>query len=179
MTFTAGSQRSCRGNVHPGRGSSHELLKEGKLNPQSLTKMELVGADMYMPEMLWTLYFIQSQGYNLETIQLYQDNKSMHLLMNNGQFSSGKKTNHNRAKFFFIKDRIDSRDTRVVHCPTEKMWTNMLVKAFRVMQSNIMNCSKEYNDSETNDENSAQTKNAEKRCKASPVTGRISLQAPT
>jgi hypothetical protein len=100
--------------------------------------------------------------------------------MKNGQFSSGKKMKHIRAKFSFITDRIDSRDIRVVHCPTEKMWADVLTKqlqgkAFRVMQSKLMNCSEEYKDSETNDENSVQAKDAEKQCKASPVPGRLSL----
>jgi hypothetical protein len=94
-------------------------LRKVKINTQSLTKMELVGVDMYMPEMLCRRYFIQSQGYDVETIQLYQDNKSTQLLMKNGQFSSRKKIKHIRAKFYFIKDRIDSGDIRVVHCPTE------------------------------------------------------------
>jgi hypothetical protein len=161
---------------------SHEDKVE--LNTQSLTETELVGADMYMPEMLWMLYFIQSRGYDVETIHLYQDNKSTQLLMKNEQFSSGKKTKHIRVKFFFIKDRIDSGYIRVVHCPTEEMWADVLTKplqgkAFRVMQSKLMNCSEEYTDSETNDENSTQAKDAEKRCKASPVAGRMSLRAPT
>ncbi len=60
------------------------------------------------------LNFIQSQGYDVETIQLYQDNYSTQLLMKNGQFLSRKKMKHIRAKFFFIKDRIDSREIRVV-----------------------------------------------------------------
>jgi hypothetical protein len=68
--------------------------------------------------------------------------------MKNGQFSSGKKTTHARAKLFFLKDRIVSRDIRVVHCSTEEMWANMLMKplqgkALRVMQSKLMNCSEE------------------------------------
>jgi hypothetical protein len=48
--------------------------------------------------------------------------------MKNGQFSSGKKTQHIRAKFFFMKDRIDSREMRVVHCPIKEMWADMLTK---------------------------------------------------
>jgi hypothetical protein len=104
--------------------------------------------------------------------------------MKNGQFSSGKKMTHIRVKFFFIKSRIDSRDIKVVHCPTEEMWVDVLIKplqgkAFRVMRSKLMNCSEEYKDSETYDENSAQAKNGEKQCKASPVAGRMSLQGPT
>jgi hypothetical protein len=86
-----------------------------KTNTKSSTKIELVGADMYMPEMLWSLYFIQSQGYNVEIIKLYQDNKSTKLLMKNGWFSSRKRTKHIKAKLFFIKDRIDSGEMRVKH----------------------------------------------------------------
>jgi hypothetical protein len=64
------------------------------------------------------------------------------------------------------------------------MWADMLTKplqfkAFRAMQSKLMNCSEEYEDSKTNDKNNAQAKDAGKQCKASPVTGRMSLQAPT
>jgi hypothetical protein len=44
---------------------------------------ELVGADMYMPEMLWSLAFMDSQGYDTEIIELYEDNKSAELLMKN------------------------------------------------------------------------------------------------
>jgi hypothetical protein len=72
-----------------------------------LTETELVAADIYMPEMLWMLYFIQSQGYGAECVGLYQDNISTQLLMKNGRFSSGKKTKPIKAKFFFIKDRVD------------------------------------------------------------------------
>jgi hypothetical protein len=98
--------------------------------------------------------------------------------------SSRKKTKHIRAMIFFKKDRIDSRDVRVVHCPTEEMWADVLMKplqgkAFRVMRSKLMNCCEEYKDSKTNDKNSAQAKDTEKQCKASPVAGKTSLRAPT
>ncbi len=100
-------------NLGEGAGSSY--LRKLKTNTRSSTKTELVGADMYMPEMLWSLYFIQSQGYDMETIELYQDNKSMELHMKNGRFLSRKRTKHIKAMFFFIKDRIDSREMRVKH----------------------------------------------------------------
>jgi hypothetical protein len=131
-----------------GEGAVTRYSRKVKLNTQSLTKTKLVGADMHMPEMLWTLYFLQIQGYDVETIQLYQDNKSMQLLMKNGKLLS-KKTKHIRAMFFFIKDRIDSGEIRAVHCPTEEMWEDVLTKplqgkAFRVMRSKQMICCEEY-----------------------------------
>jgi hypothetical protein len=90
-----------------GKRAAESYLRKMKMNTRSLTETELVGADMFMPEMLWLLYFIQSQGYKSECIGLYQDNIGSQLLMKNGRFSSGKKTKHFKAKFFFIKDKVD------------------------------------------------------------------------
>ncbi len=63
---------------------------------------------MFMPEMLWSLYFIQAQGYETECMGLYQDTISTQLLLKNRKMSSGKRTKHTKAKFFFIKDREKS-----------------------------------------------------------------------
>ena len=59
---------------------------------------------------------------------LYQDNISTQLLIKNGRFSSGKKTKHIKAKFFFIKDRVDNGEIRVIDCPAEEMWADVLTK---------------------------------------------------
>ncbi len=75
---------------------------------------------------------------------LYQDNISTQLLIKNGKMSSGKKTKHIKAKFFFIKDRVDDGEVKVLDCPTEKMWVDIMTKllqgtAFRVMRAEVMN----------------------------------------
>ncbi len=98
-----------------GEGAVSSYLRKLKLNTCSLTKMELVSTDMYMPDMLWSSYFMQSQGYNVEIIELYQDNKSTELLVTNGRFLSGKRTKHIKAKFFLVKDRIKNKEMSVVH----------------------------------------------------------------
>ncbi len=77
-----------------GKGATLSYSRTLKLNTRSLTETELVAADRYTPDMLWTLYFIQSQGYGAECVGLYQDNISAQLLMKNGQFSSGKNETH-------------------------------------------------------------------------------------
>ncbi len=88
-----------------GKGATISYSRKVKLNLQSSTEAELVVADMFMPETLWSLHFIQEQDYETECVGLYQDNISTQLLIKNGQMSSGKKTKHvNEAKFFFIKD---------------------------------------------------------------------------
>ncbi len=71
----------------------------------------------------------------------------------NGNFSSGKKTKHIKAKFFFIKDKVDSGEIRVIDCPAEKMWADVLTKplqgmAFRTMRAQLMNCANNYEDEE-------------------------------
>jgi len=90
-----------------GRGATSSYSRKLKLNTGSSTETEIMTADMFMPEMLWSLHFIQAQGCKVECIGLYQNNISSQLLIKNGKMSSGKKTKHIKAKFFFIKDRVD------------------------------------------------------------------------
>ncbi len=82
---------------------------------------------------------------------LYPDNISIQLLIKNGKMSSGKKTKHIKAKFFFIKDRIDNGEIRVLDCPAEEMWADIMTKplqgtVFRVMRAELMNCPVNYKD---------------------------------
>jgi hypothetical protein len=141
-----------RGGVFSlGRGTTSSYSRKLKLNTRSSTKTELVTADMFTPEMLWSLDFIQAQGYEAECVGLYQDNISTQLLIKNGKMLSGKKTKHIKAKFFFIKDRVDDGEIRVIDCPTEKMWADIMTKplqgtAFRVMRAELMNCDVNYKD---------------------------------
>jgi hypothetical protein len=132
--------------------------------------------------MLWSLYFIQSQGYKVETIELYQYNKSTELLVKNGQFLSGKRTKTHQGNVFFIKDRIDSGEMRVEHRPAEKMWADVLTKslqgtAFRQMHAKLMNCKVNYEEDEVAFEQiMAKAKHARR---AIPATGRVTEQGPT
>ena len=103
-----------------GRGATSSYSRKVKLNTRSSTETELVTASMFMTEMLWSLHFIQAQGYDAECIGLYQDNISTQLLIKNGKMSSGKKTKHKKAKFFFIKDRVDDGEIKVVDCPPKR-----------------------------------------------------------
>ena len=140
-----------------GRGATSSYSRKLKLNTRSSTETELVAADMFMPEMLWSLHFIQAQGYEAECVGLYQDNISTQLLIKNGKMSSGKKTKHIKAKFFFIKDRVDSGEITVIDCPAEGMWADVMTKplqgtAFRVMRAELMNCEVNYEDPPEEDE---------------------------
>ena len=41
------------------------FLRKQKVNTRSSTESELVGVDDTMPTVLWSLYFIQEQGYDM------------------------------------------------------------------------------------------------------------------
>ncbi len=119
----------------------------------------------------------------METIKLYQDNKSTELLMMNRRFSSGNRTKHIKAKFFLHKDRIkNKKEMRVVHQPTKEMWTDVLTKplqgrAFKEMRAKLMNCKENYKEEhagighkQTNEKSSMNKRT---------VTGRMAKRGPT
>ncbi len=136
-----------------GRGSTSSYSRKIKLNTMSSSETELLVSHMYMPEMLWSLNFIQGQGYEAECVGLYQDNISSQLLIKNGRMSSGRKTKCIKSKFFFIKDRVDEGEIKVIDCLGEEMWADILTKplqgmAFRKMRSKLMNCPVNYDKEE-------------------------------
>jgi hypothetical protein len=66
------------GAMSLGRDIIYGTSKQHKLNTKSSTEAELVGVDDVMPQVLWTLYFLESQGYNIYDNILYQDKKSLY-----------------------------------------------------------------------------------------------------
>ena len=107
--------------------------------------------DDALPMILWTLYFIKAQGYTVDQNVVYQDNMSTMRLAINGQVSSSKRTKHIKARYYFIKDKIDEGEVEIRHCPTKKMWSDILNKpktgaAFRKDRAMLMNVPVEYDD---------------------------------
>jgi hypothetical protein len=94
------------GALSLGGGVIYGTSKKQKLNTKSSTESELVGADDVMPQILWTLYFLEAQGFKIVDDVLYQDNKSSILLETNGRGSSGKRTRHIVVRYFFIAYRV-------------------------------------------------------------------------
>ena len=111
-----------------GCGAISSYSRRIKVNTRSSTETELVLVDAYMPEVLWSLYFIQAQGYGVEYAEIHQDNVSEQMLDTNRKFSSSRKTKHIKAKFFFIKDKVDSGEVKIVDFPAGVMWADVLTK---------------------------------------------------
>jgi hypothetical protein len=90
------------GAMSLGRGCLYGTSRRQKLNTNSSTESEIVGTHDVMPQALWTLYFLEAQGYKIDKNILYQDNKSSILLETNGRASSGQRTRHMNVRYFFI-----------------------------------------------------------------------------
>jgi hypothetical protein len=63
-----------------GKGATISGSNKHRSNSKSACKSKLIGQDDYISTMLWSLYFMQAQGYPITNIRLYQDNKSTILL---------------------------------------------------------------------------------------------------
>ena len=81
-----------------------------------------------MPQILWTQYFLEAQGYQIHDSVVCQDNQSTMLLANNGRASSSKRTCHMNIWYFFVTDRIQAGDLQVEYCPTDEMIADFSMK---------------------------------------------------
>ena len=111
-----------------GQVSITSMSNKQKINTKSSTEYEVIGADDALPQMLWTKYFMEEQGYNIDENIMYQDNMSAMLLEKNGKKSSTKNTKHINVRYFFIKDRIATGDVKIDHCGTKKMLADHFTK---------------------------------------------------
>jgi hypothetical protein len=96
-----------------------------------------------MPIILWTRYFLLSQGYGVVKNLLLQDNRSSILLERNGRALSGKPTRHINIQYFFISDWVNMKEVSLHWCPTKEMvadfWTKPLQGShFRKLRDYIM-----------------------------------------
>ena len=132
-----------------GKGAVISFYRKQKLSAKSSTEAELIGVDDAIPQVLWTRYFIEDQGYTITEDVILQDNMSAMKLEVNGKASSSWKIKHINIRFFFIKDHIDNGEVSVKYCPTEYMWTDIFTKplqgaSFRKMRAMIMSCPEDY-----------------------------------
>ena len=102
-----------------------------KLNTGSSTKAELVGIDDALKYIMWGLYFIQAQGFEVKKNVLVQDNKSTILMATNGRFSCTKHTKRTKNRYFMIKDKIGRGEVIIQYCPTGDMWADINANALQ------------------------------------------------
>jgi hypothetical protein len=81
-----------------------------------------------MPIILWTCYFLLSQGYGVIENLLLQDNKSSILLERNGKAFSGKHTRHINIHYFFITDQLNMKELTIEWCPMKQIVAYFMTK---------------------------------------------------
>ena len=111
-----------------GSGSVFSKSTKQKINTKSSTESELIAASDMSGQVMWTVYFLKSQGYDIQRNIVYQDNQSAILLEKNRQLSSSQRTRHINICYFFIRDRVENNDMEIVYCPTEEMLGDFFTK---------------------------------------------------
>jgi hypothetical protein len=116
------------GTLSLGKGSVYSTSTQQKTNMKSSTEAKLVRVDDVMPLILWTRYFLDAQGYDIKENKVFQDNQSAMLLEKNGGRSSSRRTWHINIWYFFVTDRIQSKESTVEYCPTGEMLADLFTK---------------------------------------------------
>ena len=111
-----------------GKGAVISVSKKQKLNTRSSTEAELVAVDDFMPVMLWTKLFLETQGHQIDANILHQDNKSAILLEKNGRASSSKRTRHLNIRHFFVTDQVAKGNLKIQFCSTDDMIADFQTK---------------------------------------------------
>ena len=80
---------------------------------------------------------------------VFEDKQSTMRLALNGTMSSSKQTKHIKARYYFIKDKIDEGEVDLMYCPTEMMTVDILSRpkcgaAFRRDRAKLMNVPIDY-----------------------------------
>jgi hypothetical protein len=111
-----------------GKGAAISLLNVMKCNPRSSTKTGLISIHDKLPDITWTRFFVEGQGYNIDEYMIFQDNMSSLSLEKNGRVSSLKRTKHIKAKIFLDQGLLQFWRDRTCYCPTDVMWADILTK---------------------------------------------------
>jgi hypothetical protein len=137
--------RSHNGGVLSlGKGAVHATSCRQKLNTKSSTEAEILAVGDILPQVIWTRYFLEAQGYRISDSIVFQDNQNSILLERNGRTSSGKRTRHINIRYFFVTDRVANGGLRIEYCPTKIMLADYFTKPlqgtqFRTFRDRIMN----------------------------------------
>ena len=80
------------GTFTMGKGIIYSTATKQKMVTRSSTESEVVSVCDVLPQISWTAYFVEEQGFPVDHSLLYQDNQSAMLLEMNGKKSSTKRT---------------------------------------------------------------------------------------
>ena len=120
-------------NLIIGKGTIYGGSLKLKLNSKGSTEAELISISDKINQVLWTKYFLEWQGYKMNSIIIYQDNE-VSILKQNGKRSSRKGTVHISIPYFFITDKVQNGEIDNKYIPTGKMIADYFTK---LLQGNL------------------------------------------
>jgi hypothetical protein len=126
-----------------GGGSVRSRSTKQKVVARSSTESELIGLSDEMSQVLWTRNFLLEQGYKVDAATVMQDNMSTITMANKGR-STSNRTRHIAIRYFFVKDRIESKEIKIKYEKTDEMVADYFTKPlqgelFRKHRATILN----------------------------------------
>lgn len=110
-----------------GGGTVFASSSKQKLNSKSSFEAELIGLSDRLPQVIWTRYWLQSQGYKVNPAKVYQDNMSTIAVIKKGK-STSMNSRHVNIRYFFAKDRADNKEIEIEYKKTDEMVADILTK---------------------------------------------------
>ena len=103
------------------RGAMINQSKKLGAVTNSLTEMEIILNSEQFPKCTWFRYFRLAQGDNAKEDILMQNNMSAITLQKNYPYSTRKGTKYICTCYYFIIDKINNKEVKIIYCLTEKM----------------------------------------------------------
>ena len=110
-----------------GKGPIFARSVKQKIVSKSSTESELIALSDACSQVISTRNFITAQGLTIGPANVYQDNQSVMHLIKNG-FSNSERTRHINIRYFWLKDRMESGDIKIIYLKTEDMIADILTK---------------------------------------------------
>ena len=100
-------------------GAVHCKSVKQQIVTKSSTEAELVALSDSANQALHIRNFILAQGHSCGPVTTYQDNMSCMALIDRGR-STAERTRHIAIRYFWVKERVDAGEARVIHLGTKK-----------------------------------------------------------
>ena len=115
------------------RGAVHCKSAKQQIVTKSSTEAELVALSDSANQALHVRNFILGQGHSCGPVTIYQNNMSCMALIERG-WSAVERKRHISIRYFWLKERVDMGEAKVVHLGTKDMYANMLTKPLQGAQ---------------------------------------------
>ena len=99
------------------------------MDTQSSTKTDIVAVDDCMPAVLWTIYWLNDQGYGVFENSVYQDNEISFVMENTGKYSRRNCTKHINIRYYFVTDIIEKYELSLEWCTKAYMIGYFMTKS--------------------------------------------------